>query len=335
MTGGPPVRRSPRVSVIVPAYNAAWSIERTIASILAQAMRDFELIVIDDGSTDATDAAVRRAARDDSRVRVVRQANRGLAGARNRGIQEACAPLAAPIDADDIWEPDYLSRMVEALDSYPSAPFAFAYHFRMDEHDRPLPSPRHAKPPRHDFAGLLSMNSVGCGSAAVFRRAEMVAAGGYDETLAARAGRGAEDWKLVLALAAKGAPRLIEQPLVGYRHVASGMSQGDPEGQLASMLAVIEDVREQHSALSRRSIRNARTMAIAWLLPAFLRRGRWGRAIRLAARAYVQNPGWFLDTNIRGAHAGWLRGVLRRQRRGACLFAGQKLDQLHSDALHL
>jgi hypothetical protein len=307
----PSVRNPPRVSVIVPAYNAAWSIERTVASILAQTMREFELIVVDDGSTDGTQAAVGRAACDDGRVRVVRQANRGLAGARNRGIEEARASLVAPIDADDVWEPEYLALTLDALDRYPTAPFAFTYHYRMDENDRRLPTPEYKTAPRHDFLGLLSVNSVGCGSAAVFRRAEVIAVGCYDETLAKRAGQGAEDLKLILALAAKATPRLVERSLVGYRHVATGMSQGNPEAQLASMLAVFDDLRAQHPDVPNRAIKDARTMATAWLLPAVLRRRRWRSAIALAGRAYLLNPLWFLNAGIRTVHWGWLRGVLR------------------------
>jgi glycosyltransferase involved in cell wall biosynthesis len=78
-------------------------------------MTDFELIVVNDGSTDATNEAVHRAAERDVRIRFVEQENRGLAGARNRGIQEAKGSLVAPLDADDTWQPEYLQQMVDAL----------------------------------------------------------------------------------------------------------------------------------------------------------------------------------------------------------------------------
>ena len=300
----------PRVSVIIPAYNAAWSVERTIASVLAQSLSDFELIVVNDGSTDTTSRVAHLAARGDPRVRVVEQENRGLAGARNRGIAEAHAPLVAPLDADDVWEPEYLAVTVDALHQHPEAPFAFTYHYRMDEDDRPLSTPQYRQPPRHDFRGLLSVNSVGCGSAAVFRRAPVIAVGGYDETLAKRAGQGAEDHKLILALAATGKPCLIPRSLVGYRHVPTGMSSGNPEVQLASMLAVFDDLRQEHPDLPSRAIADARSMAIIWILPAILRQRRLRRAAALAARAYLLNPLCFLNADLRAAHFGWLRSVL-------------------------
>ena len=311
MNAQPQSGRAPRVSVVVPAYDAAWSVARTVRSVLGQTFADFELIVVDDGSRDDTAEVARRAAGGDARVRVVRQGNRGLAGARNRGIDEARAPLVAPLDADDVWDPEYLAATVDALDRQAEAPFAFTYHYRMDEEDRRLPTPQFVVAPRHDFIGLLAVNSVGCGSAAVFRRAAVIAAGGYDATLARRAGQGAEDLKLILALAAKAKPVLIERPLVGYRHVAGGMSQGNPEAQLASMLAVYDELGALHPELPARALADARTMAIAWLLPAILRRGRWRQGAVLATRAYLLHPLWFRNTDIRAAHWGWLRGVLR------------------------
>lgn len=303
----------PRVSVVIPAFNSAWSIERTLASVLSQTMQDFEVIVVDDGSTDALQEAVGRAARDDHRVRVIRQDNRGLASARNRGIREARAALVAPLDADDVWEPGYLAATTDALDQHPAAPFAFTYHYRMDEHDQKLPSPRYKKPLRHDFLGLLAVNSVGCGSAAVFRRAQVVAAGCYDETLAKRAGQGAEDLKLILALAATGQPCLVEQELVGYRHVATGMSQGDPDAQLASMLAVFDDLRKDYPHLPNQAIADARTMAVIKLAHAIAARHRW-RAVALASKAYLSNPLWFLNTNLRTVHTAWLTTMLQRRK---------------------
>jgi hypothetical protein len=279
---------------------------------MSQSLSDFELIVVNDGSTDTTSKVARLITKGDPRVRVVEQENRGLAGARNRGIAEAHAPLVAPLDADDVWEPEYLAVTTDALDQHPKAPFAFTYHYRMDENDRPLPTPQYGQPPRHDFRGLLSVNSVGCGSAAVFRRAQVIAVGGYDATLAKRAGQGAEDLKLILTLAATGQPCLIPRPLVGYRHVPTGMSSGNPEAQLASMLAVFDDLRLAHPDLPARAIADARSMAIVWLLPAILRRRRLRRAAALAARAYLLNPLCFLNAELRAAHLGWLRSVFTR-----------------------
>jgi hypothetical protein len=107
----------PYVSVIIPLYNKSKYIVRTLDSVLSQAFRDFEVIVVDDGSTDGSDALVRRY--DDSRLRMIQQANAGPAAARNRGLAEANAPYVAFLDADDEWLPGYLERVLGILKDHP------------------------------------------------------------------------------------------------------------------------------------------------------------------------------------------------------------------------
>src|SRR5215213_5732646 len=93
----------PAVSVILPTYERREVVGDAIRSVLAQSFSDFELIVVDDGSTDGTDKSLPR---PDPRVRYVWQANAGVAAARNRGLELARAPIAAFIDSDDVWLPD-------------------------------------------------------------------------------------------------------------------------------------------------------------------------------------------------------------------------------------
>ena len=89
----------PKISVVIPAFNEAENVRRSIDSVLNQGFGDFELIVVDDGSTDTTGDSVREY--DDSRVRLVSQENQGVSVARNRGVNEARAELVAFLDADD------------------------------------------------------------------------------------------------------------------------------------------------------------------------------------------------------------------------------------------
>jgi len=298
---------SPRVSVVIPTYNSAWSVGRTLTSVLHQTLHDFEVIVVNDGSTDDFAAAVAPDA-GDARVRIVTQPNSGLAAARNRGIAEARAPLVAPIDADDIWHPDFLAEAVAALDHDLAAPFAYAYSFRMDENDYLAPMVTLGSAPRHDFRGLLSLNSVACGSAAVFRRDLLLECGGYDEDMGRRGIHGAEDWKLILRLARRGEPALIERGLVGYRLVREGMSQGDPQRQFRAVLAVIDEIRGEMPDLPRRALADARTMMTAWLLPAFARNRLYGTFLLQAFRAYALNPFWFTNPLLARIH--YVRAVL-------------------------
>ena len=115
----------PRVSVIVPLYNKASTIARTLASISAQTFVDFETIVVDDGSTD--DGASIVAACADARVRLIRQTNLGPGAARNRAIAEARGTLVAFLDADDEWLPTFLERAVAILDRGTARVVTFAF----------------------------------------------------------------------------------------------------------------------------------------------------------------------------------------------------------------
>jgi glycosyltransferase involved in cell wall biosynthesis len=115
------------VSVIIPLYNKAPYIQRALNSVLAQTLRDFELIVVDDGSTDIGGEIVARCS--DPRVRLIRQKNAGPGAARNRGLGEAQGELVAFLDADDEWLPEFLARTSEYLDAHAEvATISTAYH---------------------------------------------------------------------------------------------------------------------------------------------------------------------------------------------------------------
>ena len=106
-----------RASIVIPLYNKAGSVVAAIGSVLRQSYPDFELIVVDDGSTDAGPSLV--AGHGDPRVRLIRQANAGPGAARNRGLADARGEYVAFLDADDEWEPELLRRAVTALDGDP------------------------------------------------------------------------------------------------------------------------------------------------------------------------------------------------------------------------
>ncbi len=114
-------RRTPAVSVVVPLFNKADYIDEAIASVLAQTDPDFELIVVDDGSTDAGPERALQAAAADPRVRVLRQANAGVSAARNAGIEVALGRWVALLDADDLWAPAFLHAVRRAIDAHPEA----------------------------------------------------------------------------------------------------------------------------------------------------------------------------------------------------------------------
>lgn len=116
---------SPSISIVMPCYNAAAHLHQSVGSVLAQTLADWELIIVDDGSTDDSWQILQQLAAKDSRIRVFHQANAGAAAARNRALQEASGAYTAFLDADDTWHPEFLSAMVPALDAEPGAGIAY------------------------------------------------------------------------------------------------------------------------------------------------------------------------------------------------------------------
>lgn len=160
---------APVASIVVPAYNVAATIAETLASLLRQTFTDFELIVVDDGSRDRTVEIVQGFA--DPRVRLVRQANRGLAGAHNTGIAESRGEFIGFCDADDLWSPEKLELHVAHLRRAPDVGISFAGSRMIDAAGRVLPVAQRPKLTGITAADVFLRNPVGNGSAAVIRRA--------------------------------------------------------------------------------------------------------------------------------------------------------------------
>ncbi len=101
-----------KVSVVIPVHNGEKYLAQAIESVLAQTFRDFELLIVDDGSTDGSRAIMDRCARRDARIRILSQANRGVSAAGNLGFEEARGEWVARLDADDVFLPDKLERQI-------------------------------------------------------------------------------------------------------------------------------------------------------------------------------------------------------------------------------
>jgi glycosyltransferase involved in cell wall biosynthesis len=218
---------TPAVAVIIPAYNAAPTLAKTLQSLLVQTMTNFEAVVTDDGSTDSTFELASAFAAQDRRVRVVRQLNSGLADARNSGIHNTRAPLVAALDSDDIWHPTFLAKLLQAFEhGGRDTVIAYANSRIIDMGDRVL---RNA--PSFHYSGwvfnqLLLQNFIGNGSAMMFRRDLAVQFGAYERRLHHEFhAQGCEDWLLALRLAARGRVAVVPEYLIGYRAVPGAMSE--------------------------------------------------------------------------------------------------------------
>lgn len=284
------------VSVIIPAYNAQRFLPMTLTSARAQTYPDLEIIVVDDGSTDATPEIAEAAARVDRRVRVVHQQNCGVAAARNRGIAEARGEYVAPLDADDVWHPWNLALQMESLKAAgPETALSYAWFVSIDECGRFLSfgrSNRH-RMSREVVFGLVAGNFIGNGSSTVMRRSRVEAVGGYDVSLRAHGAEGCEDHALHLALAQRWNFAVVPQYLIAYRRHATAMSR-DSFRMARSGAIVLTELRRRRPDL--RGYRLGRCQAVYYreMLAAAVRNRELGKLPGVVSSAGRDGGAWCL-----------------------------------------
>lgn len=236
----------PTVSVVMPLYNTEKFVHAAIVSVLAQTFADFELIVVDDGSTDQSVEICRQFR--DRRIRLLQQENRGLAGARNTGIRHARGNFVALLDADDSWEPEKLALHVAHLQHNPRVGVSYSQSAFMDEQGEKIGIVQAPKLKRLQAADILCRNPVGNGSSPVIRKAVFDAIAFerqrgnttetcyFDEDL--RQSEDIECWLRIATLTAWSFEGL-SQTLTWYRVNNGGLS-ANLEKQYRSWLTVLD-----------------------------------------------------------------------------------------------
>jgi glycosyltransferase involved in cell wall biosynthesis len=278
--------QAPLFSVVIPAWNAADTVAQAIDSVLMQTYQSFEIVVVDDGSTDDTVAVAQAAA--GSRARVVREERRGVSAARNAGIEAAAAPWVSFLDADDLWLPGYLAEMAAQLEANPELGLVFTDAWILDEaagriRRTPMMKPRrpteHPPPDPAAFAQLLLEGNFVYTSATVPKHV-LEQVGAYNPELTS-----AEDYDLWLRIATAGfAAKYVPGPLAIYR-VRRGTLSSDPLQMARGELRAISDLAAG-SALRGESLRVAQRR-LEELTAAVLRLERGRRdplPVRVAAR---------------------------------------------------
>jgi len=183
-------------------FNSERTIAATLQSICSQTHRPLDIVVVDDGSTDGSAAAVAALAARDPRVRLVRQANAGVAAARNIGVAASTAQVLAFVDADDLWAPTKIEYQLAALkDGGAAVGAAYCWFATIDETDRTVSFGPHPLAEGQILRELCAVNMIGNCSTLMARRSAFEKAGGYDSTLRARGAEGAEDFLICLRLA--------------------------------------------------------------------------------------------------------------------------------------
>jgi glycosyltransferase involved in cell wall biosynthesis len=251
------------VSVIIPAFNAERTIHRTLASVISQTYCNLEIIVIDDGSTDGTAAILAKLALSEPRLRAVRQANEGVAAARNRGINLATGEYVAPLDADDIWHATKIEKQVNLIERNPGIGLVYTWYHVIDDADRVIET----SPPtlaRGDcFTWLIVENFIGNSSSILVKRPLLLQIGGYDTSLRAADAQGSEDYLLQFNIAELAQFEVVPEYLVGYRRLPAAMSS-DFLTMLRSYDLVLERVRDRFPSLPSRLFRWAKAEASAY-----------------------------------------------------------------------
>jgi glycosyltransferase involved in cell wall biosynthesis len=201
--------RVPAVSVIIPTYNRAAFLSEALASVLAQTMGDLEVLVVDDGSTDATREIVMSF--DDPRVRYLFQKNLGVSAARNWGVASSRAPLIAFLDSDDVWQPTKLDVQAAYFTAHPEISICQTEEIWVRDGKRVNPCDKHAKQSGWIFRECIPLCIVSP-SAVMLRREAFYALGGFDESLPA-----CEDYDLWLRAALRYEIHTLPNPLIVKR----------------------------------------------------------------------------------------------------------------------
>lgn len=234
------------VSVVIPVYGVESYIQETVNSVLSQTYRDFELLIVDDGSPDQSVEICKQF--DDGRIKIISQENRGLAGARNTGIRNSQGNYVAFLDGDDLWLPEKLSVHVEHLNKNQNVGISFSSSLIIDEDSKRTGESLNPKLNNINYLDLLKSNPVGNGSAAVVRRrtlddiafdikrGDRLETDYFDETF-----RRAEDLELWLRILLKTSWQMegIKPPTTLYRVNSQGLS-ANFEQQFSSLQKVLD-----------------------------------------------------------------------------------------------
>ena len=236
---------TPKISVIMPVYNARQYINASIDSILNQTFTDFEFIIINDGSTDGTTEILEEYAKKDSRIHLVSRENKGLVASLNEGLDLATAPLIARMDADDIAMSNRLSEQVSYLDEYPDVVCVGSFFEIIDDNDYSLTMLEAPTDDDDIQKELIKGHTVICHPTALMRKDAVMTVGKYNEEYYL-----VEDLDLWLRLGEVGKLANIPKPLMKYRVLMSSISGASGNDQFNTAKKVVESACLRRGTIS-------------------------------------------------------------------------------------
>jgi glycosyltransferase involved in cell wall biosynthesis len=216
----------PGVSVYMPAYNVAAYVREAVQSVLNQTFSDFELIIVDDGSTDDTAEMLKQLSSEDKRIRLFNQPHVGVSAASNFAIEQARAELIARVDSDDVALPNRLEMQVRYMREHPECVALGSSMLLIDEHGLPLYPMSQIKFGHGPIeAALLTGSWAIAQPSCMYRREAVIAAGGYQKNLSLH-----EDHDLFLRLAERGKLENLQEILQHYRQRSSSLTARESAG---------------------------------------------------------------------------------------------------------
>ena len=228
---------APAISVLMPVYNGGRYIGEAVASVLAQTIRDFEFIIVNDGSTDRSEKILREYEMRDSRIRVISRANTGIVGALNDGLAECKADLIARMDADDVSLPGRFAAQITYMRSHPECVALGTRVIGIDPYGCELFQSEHKL--SHEQIDAELLNGVGWAivhPTAIMRREAVTAVGGYRNQF-----QWVEDLDLFLRLAERGRLANLAELLLYYRQHTESVNRTRAAQQAELADAAVRD----------------------------------------------------------------------------------------------
>ncbi len=236
------------MSVIVPSYNMARYLPKSVPSALAQTYTNLEVVIVDDGSSDDTAQVVRQWDKD-PRVRLHRQPNGGLSHARNQGIAHSKGPFIALLDADDIWMPQKLALQMALFKDRPQVGVVFSNYERMNDNEERMPMGPTTMY-RGKVSGRLLVENFVPASSAVVRRECFERCGGFEVEL-----KTGEDYEMWLRLSAHTEFDFVPEPLMRYR-IWGGQMSRDYRGRFETAIRVMQRFLDRNPGVVDKAVVN-------------------------------------------------------------------------------
>lgn len=295
------IENEPLVSVVIPVYNVERYIEQAVASVLAQTYRNIEVIVVDDASPDQSIKIIRQKFHD-SRLRIVRQKNRGLAGARNTGIRSASGDYVAFLDSDDFWQANKVEEHMQIMQAQAGCGISFCSSLFVDEQGQSLgrlQAPR--KKTGYQAKDIFCRNPIGNGSVPIIRKGvlEQIAFTSedklhngkpytqyFDESL--RQSEDVDCWTRI-ALLTGAEFHYIDQPLTNYRLNNGGLS-ADVNKQFETWSMLLVKLEKYAPIFAKKYGPVAKAFQYRYLARRCVFQGEGKLALRLMSKAFRTSP---------------------------------------------